>query len=98
MRSVIIELEHTRCEMWIEVVISTTAQGPCCRSIAWPHVLAEVGYADQSMHEEMNIFITSGELRAKENVVFPLVDSKIVGMVVSAKVGCYSKPVMQVPG
>ena len=44
--------------------------------------------ADQPMHKEMNVFKASGELRAKENVVLPLVDSSIVRMVVTAEVGC----------
>src|SRR5690242_7036159 len=80
-RSVIIELEHTNGKLSAEIVISAATQGPCCRGVAWSHVLTEVGYADQSMHKEMNIFIASGELRAKKNVVLPLVNSSIVRMV-----------------
>src|SRR5262249_32157971 len=89
--------DGTESEIGAEIIIRASTEHPSRAGAAAAAVNAGVRDAQQTVHEEMQLVVTSGELRAKENVVFAGADASFA-LIVSSQIGLQPELVIKVAG
>src|SRR6478609_1385639 len=95
--AVIVKLDRADSKVGAKIVINAAADDPSRAGAAGANVGAEMGHAEQSVDEEVQLVNAVRKLRSEENVVFPRANA-CDRFVIAAQVGLQAEPVIEIAG